>query len=576
MTKSDHEALRRVHPGVEKLRKQLKKGKVDRREFLRIVTLLGVSATVAYQMAGIEPAFAAMDDMPFPADDPNAKTGGILRIGMQVQKMEDPATYSWVEMSNQTRHSLEHLAMTGPDNITRPMLAERWEASDDLKTWTFYLRKGVMWHNGEELTAEHIKWNFERWVDPALASSNVGLSTFSSIVEEHDSGEKDDKGNPKMVKKIIPGSIEVVDSHTIRLNLKKAVLSVAEDCYNYPTAILHPSFSAPFSDNPIGTGPYMLAELEVGNRCILKRVTKTTDGKDFKYWGGNVHLDEIHYYNFDEDNQLTAFAGGDVDAIYEFGVEQAELAKSLDGNIVAARTAQTLCCKMRVDAKPFDDQRVRTALAMAVDNASVKALVYPEGGDVGENHHVAPIHPEYFALPPLKRDPEAAKKLLAEAGHPDGITVSIDVGNTDGPWHQTMVEAMRDQMKDAGITLNINVMPPSKYWEIWTSTPFGATAWTHRPLGTMVMSLGYRTGVPWNETAFASPEFDAALDAAEATLDVEKRTALMEKAEKILQDAAVVIMPLWRPVYTITAKKVHGYPAHPTQYHQFNKVWVDA
>jgi peptide/nickel transport system substrate-binding protein len=517
-----------------------------------------------------------MEDLPFPADEPNAKTGGILRIGMQVQKMEDPATYSWVEMSNQTRHIVEHLAMTGPDNITRPMLAERWEASDDLKTWTFYLRKGVMWHNGEELTAEHIKWNFERWVDPALASSNVGLSTFSSIVEEHDSGEKDDKGDPKMVKKIIPGSIEVVDSHTIRLNLKKAVLSVAEDCYNYPTAILHPSFKAPFSDNPIGTGPYMLAELEVGSKCILKKVTKTADGKDFTYWGGKTYLDEIHYYNFDEDNQLTAFAGGDVDGIYEFGVEQAELAKSLDGNIIPARTAQTLVCKMRVDAKPFDDVRVRQALAMAVDNAAVKALVYAEGGDVGENHHVAPIHPEYFALPPLKRDPEAARKLLADAGHPDGITVSIDVGNTDGPWHQTMAEAMRDQMKDAGITLNINVMPPSKYWEIWTSTPFGATAWTHRPLGTMVISLGYRSGVPWNETGFANAEFDAALDDAEATLDVEQRRAKMEKVEKILQDAAVIIQPLWRPVYTITAKKVHGYPAHPTQYHQFNKVWVDA
>src|SRR5690606_27506429 len=135
------------------------------------------------------------------------------------------------------------------------------------------------------------------------------------------------------------------------------------------------------------------------------------------------------------------------------------------------------------------------------------------------------IHPEYFALPPLKRDPEAAKKLLTEAGFADGLEVTIDVGNTDGPWHQTVCEAMRDQMKDAGITLNINVLPPSKYWEIWTQTPFGATAWTHRPLGTMVMSLGYRSGVPWNESGYANPEFDKALDEAEATLDVEKRRA---------------------------------------------------
>jgi peptide/nickel transport system substrate-binding protein len=171
------------------------------------------------------------------------------------------------------------------------------------------------------------------------------------------------------------------------------------------------------------------------------------------------------------------------------------------------------------------------------------------------------------------RDVEGAKALLKEAGK-ENLEVTIDVGNTDGPWHQTACEALRDQLKDAGIRLNINVLPPSKFWEIWDKTAFGATSWTHRPLGTMVLSLGYRTGVPWNESHFASAEFDAALDDCEATLDVEARRAKMEKVEKILQDAAVMVQPLWRPVYTLATSKVHGYPAHPTQYHQFNKVWI--
>ncbi|MDH3194723.1 MAG: ABC transporter substrate-binding protein, partial [Hyphomicrobiales bacterium] len=446
-------------------------------------------------------------------------------------------------------------------------------ASDDLKTWTFNIRKGVMWHNGEELIADHIRWNAERWTDPNLGSSNVGLSSISALVEEVDSGEKNDDGSAKMVKKLRAGAIEVLDSHTIRFNLSKAVLSFPEDMYNYPTAIQHPSFTAPLSDNPIGTGPYTLAELVVGEKCILKRITKTTDGKDFTYWGGKTYLDEIHYYNFDEDNQLTAFAGGDVDTIYEFGVEQMELAKALDGDVIAARTAQTLCCRFQITQEPYTDKRVRQALVKAVDNAAILSLVYPEGGDVGENHHVAPIHPEYFALPPLKRDVEGAKALLAEAGK-EGLEVTIDVGNTDGPWHQTVCEAMRDQMKDAGIKLNINVMPASKYWEIWDKTPFGATAWTHRPLGTMVLSLGYRTNVPWNETLYANPEWDAALDKAESLLDVEERRAAMEAVEKILQDDAVMIQPLFRPIYSIVRKSVKGLELHPTNYHQLNKVWI--
>jgi len=560
MARSDN---RKVHPYIPKLAEQLEARQVDRREFLRTATLLGVSSAAAYGMAGRILGENLVD--PALAQSGTPKKGGIFRIAMQVQKMEDPATYSWTQMSNQSRHTVEYLAITGPDNVTRPMLAESWEASDDLKTWTLHLRQDVMWHNGDPFTSEDVVFNFERWLDPNLGSSNVGLSTFASMVE--------DKGGTKTM---IPGSIEAVDDHTVRLNLSKAVLSVPEDCYNYPTAIVHRSFKPPLSDNMIGTGPYTMTELVVGERCILKRIDKTTDGKDFKYWGGDVYLDEIHYYNFDADNQLTAFASGDVDSVYDFGIEQFALAEALDGEIVAATTAQTVCCRMQVDKAPFDNDKVRQAIIKATDNNAYNELIFEGRGTVAENFHVAQIHPEYFQLAPLQRDVEAAKQLLAEAGHPNGLEITVDVGNTDGPWHQTAAEIWRDQLKDAGITLNINVIPASKYWEIWTETPLGVTSWTHRPLGTMVLSLGYRTGVPWNETGYSNPEFDAALDDAEATLDVTARTAKMEKVEKILQDSAVMVQPVWRPVFTIINHNIQDYKAHPTQYHQFNKVWIDA
>jgi peptide/nickel transport system substrate-binding protein len=557
------------HPKIDEAFGMLRDGRMDRREFIRVATLLGASAASAYAMAGLPRPALAATNLPFGPDDPKAKAGGILKIAMEVQKMEDPATYSWVQMSNQTRHTLEYLSMTGPDNITRPMLAESWKPTEDLKVWTFDLRKGVLWHNGEELTAEHVAWNITRWLDPKTASSNIGLSFASAMVE--DSDEKDAKGKP--LKRMIKGALEVVDKYTLKLNLNKSVLSVPEDLYNYPTAIVHPSFKAPLSGNMIGTGPFALAELKVGDRCILKRVKKTSDGKDFTYWGGSVYLDEIHYYHFDAENQLAAFASGDVNTLYAFGAEQIDLAKSLPGVIHVARTAQTMCCRMQVTAKPFTDKRVRQAFVKAVDNDAVKQLIYTEGGDVGQNHHVAPIHPDYFPLPPLKRDVAAAKQLLKEAGFGNSLELTIDVGNTEGPAQQTACEAMRDQVKEAGITLKINVLPAAKYWEIWDKTPFGCTAWTHRPLGTMVMSLGYRTGAPWNESRYSNPEFDKALDAAEGVLDPNERKAKLGVAEKILQDDAVMVLPLFRPIYTIVTKDVNGYEGHPTQYHQFNKVW---
>ncbi|MCO5084501.1 MAG: ABC transporter substrate-binding protein [Rhizobiaceae bacterium] len=560
------------HILIPKLKDQLRGGAMDRREFIRFATLLGVSAGVAYATAGLPSPAMAADNMPFPAPDPNARPGGILRVGQRVAKMDDPATYSWNEMSNQTRPVLEYMTMVGPDNVVRPMLIESWTPSDDLKTWTLNVRKGVMWHNGEELTAEHIAWNILRWTDSATGSSALGLSTFSALSTP--TGEKNDKGKP--IRKPTPNAVEIVDAHTLKLNLATPVLSVAEDCAEYPTLIAHPSFKAPFPDNPIGTGPYTLAELKVGERCILKRITKTTDGKDLKYWGGDVYLDEIQFYNYDQDNQPAAVASGSVDMIYELTVDQLELARTIEGaQIKSVETAQTLCCRMQVDQKPFDDIRVRQAIVKAVDNAAIKNLVFPEGGGVAYNYHVSPVQPEHFPLPELAQDIEGAKALLAEAGYADGLDLTIDVGNTDGPWHQAVCEALRDQLQQVGINLAVNVMPTTKFWEIWDKTPFGATSWAHRPLGTMTLAQAYRTGVPWNETHFSDPEFDKALAEAEATLDANERKAKMEKVEKILQDAAVMVQPLWRPVYNLATARVHGYEPHPARQMQLTKAWME-
>lgn len=579
MSKRDRQEGR-VHPLVDLARQQFAERKSDRREFLRTVTLLGVSAGAAYAMAGeilgeklVPPAAAAQGD---------PVMGGVLRVSMGVQEMADPALFDWVEKSNQARHIVEYLAYTGPDNITRPYLAEKWEPSDDLKTWTFYLRKGVKFNNGDDFTADDVIFNFRRWLDPKTGSSNIGL--FSGLTEQFDTGEKDADGKAKMGQRERPGAIEKVDDHTVRLSFAKPILSVPENLYNYPTAMLHRDFEKNGKDLakwPVGTGPYTLVDFAVGQKCILKRTDVPYWGKDIDdpYMFGPIYLDEIHYYDHGSASaaQLAAFASGQVDSIYEFDIASYAMAASIPNSMIyEAQTAQTGTLRMQVTKPPFTDQRVRRAIQLCCDTAVYPELVYQGRGTAGEHHHVSPVHPEYFALPTLKQDIEQAKKLLAEAGFANGLEVSIDCGNTNGPWQQQVCEILQGQLAQAGIKLNINLMPAEQYWAIWDQTPFGLTAWTHRPLGTMVLSVGYRTGVPWNESKFASKEFDEALDAAEGLVDVEQRRAAMEKVEKILQDAAVMVQPLWQPKFFIASDKVQGMKAHPTQYHQFHRVWLAA
>lgn len=546
-----------VHSAIPELADQLHRKQIDRRQFVRTAALLGMSAGAAYALAGRMTGTQIVRR----AAAQTGKKGGVFRMAMRVQEMSDPATFDWAEKSNIARQVVEYLVLTDADNVTHPYLAEKWEASDDLKTWTFHLRKGIKWSNGDDFGADDVVYNFKRWLDPKTGSSNLGL--FGAMT--------DDLGDGK--KRMSEGAVEKVDDHSIRLHLNSAVLSIPENLYNYPTAIVHRRFDEEggnLSKNPVGTGPFELVEHRVGETAVLRR-------REEPYWGGEVFLDEIRYIDVGEDAAASAaaLASGQVDGVFRLDLNTLGAIQRVPGIVVSeAQTAQTGVIRMKVTEKPFDDPRVRRAIQLCSDNAENFRKSHRGMGAVAENHHVAKIHPEYFALPPFKRNIEEAKRLLKDAGYENGLTVTCVVGNTQGTWEQDSCAVLKNHLAEAGITMNISVLPAAQYWELWDKAPFSLTSWTHRPLGTMVLSLAYRTGVPWNETSYSNPEFDKALDEAEAILDPRERSKAMGKVEKMLQDDAIMVQPFFRSVFSAVKDNVKGYRTHPTLYHQFNKIWM--
>lgn len=554
---------RKEHPVLRQAGRELADGKLDRREFLRIATLLGVSATTAYGMAGL-PAPAIAQAAP--------KKGGIVRIGMRVQDLKSPHTYSWIEGSNAARQVLDYLTYTGIDNVTRPNLVEKWEASPDLKTWTMSLRRDVNWRKGnKKFTADDAVWNLKRLLDAKTGSSTVGLLK-GFILDEFETDEVDPKTNAKKKSTRLwnANAVEKVDDFTFRLNGKAAFLAIPEALFHYPALMMDPEENGVFQVGSNGTGAFEMTELEVSKRAVFV-------ARKSGHWGGGAHIDRYEIIDLGEDAaaQVSALASKQVDMIYQGAISTLPAVERLPHvQINTVDTAYTAVARVH-PIKPFDDKRVRQALRYATDTEAVLKAAHRGLGKPGEHHHVSPVHPDYVDVGFMKRDVAKAKALLAEAGYPDGVDTEI-ICRPAPDWELLAVQTMVEQWKEAGFRVKINVMPSTQYWGVWTKVPFGFTTWAHRPLGTMVLGLAYRTGAAWNESNWSNAEFDRLITQAEGYLDLAKRKEVVAKIQKIMLEEGPCVIPVWRAVFNYTDKKIKGYKIHPSIYIEAKDFWLDA
>lgn len=466
----------------------------------------------------------------------------------QAQSM-DPAFQTALDNPTHIRAVYEPLAVRDNHMKLTPVLAEKWESNGDGTEWTFHLRHGVKFHDGKDFSAADVVYTFKRLLDTKIAPGGKASLPF-----------------------LDPEGIEMVDRYTVRFKTKNPVVELPV-LLNGKLSLIVPegAKSEDLRLHENGTGPFMQEEFVPGGpRRVLKR--------NPNYWQPGIPKADCLEIRVVEEStaRMAAIMGGEADVALLVDPTTA-LSVQNNPNIRILKTtgATFIYMPMMIDVPPFNDVRVRKAMKLVVDREAMVKTVLLGFGEVGNDNPVPPSSPDAYRSDPIPREVETAKKLLADAGHPNGLDIDLYTSAAN-PAMPLLAQVYAEMARDAGIRVHVLNTPPDSYWDnIWLKKPFVVSYMAARPPGeALAINLGRAS--KWNETNWRRSDYDALLSKAAATLDSVERSKIYQQAEKLVAEEGGVIGPIFNQIVAVLRINCSGYqPSVDATLYDYRNVHCD-
>ena len=476
--------------------------------------------------------------------------GGVLKFATpSVKPGLDPARTRTGDGYMLTAMIFSNLTRISHELKPEPQLAHKWEVSADSSEWTFHLRKNAKFSNGRPVVASDVKFSIDRILDPKTASK--GRKALGPIKE-----------------------IVVKDDHTVVFKLKGPYADLALQLGNTFSRIIAKENLEDIANKPIGSGPFILKEYIPGNKAILVRNPNYFEE-------GLPYLDEVHQIYIKEyAAQVSALKTGEIDIMYFAPSEiigQLREDPNIEVQIVSAPSFQPLI--MWVTEKPFNDVRVRQALRYAVNREIMMEAATGGLGVLGNDTPVSPSNPYYNkALPQRKQDVAKAKKLLAEAGFPNGIDITLYT-STQRPGLEPAAVTAQQELAESGFRVKIESVEIARLYKdiIPHARPSAVSHnnWFGRPTIDESLTPFYYTKSNWNYTGYSNPEVDKLLDQAKSLTDFAARKKLYDRVQEILYNEGPDVVPYFKNYVSANRKEVKNYKLIPVQYVDLRETWVE-